>query len=323
MALGQIEFTVVLAVVFSFLIFTPEPLVLLRNLCLLAVCILAGWHGFDWWKRNPWLERIATAFTTGHGLHGIAGLAWSRTTSPFAGWANRGAEVVQQKHIAIISTAHGWAKALFKWARGNMIRLLHIPKLLQCMPSDMETRVNLHTGASPWTTRTDPASTPTHHPTYLAILVTTPPVHNYGPVSDQLYTKVDKPEPILWSSTETDTRSIPPMAASLTFRRHFAVCLVLDTAWASRRTTLKEKLTGRLFWDHGGNTPSSRAAAWSPERIANINAMQVLGPVVGTEKEDALNRCLASKWTVPRPWFTHMPRPFHHSHPPTFRGPRT
>ncbi len=128
MALSQIEFTVVWAVVVSFLMFTPEPLVLLRNLCLLAICILAGWHGFDWWKRNPWLESIATAFITGHRLLDIAGLAWGRRISPFVGAANRGAELVQQKYTTITSTALSWAKIFLQWVKGKSICLLHIPK---------------------------------------------------------------------------------------------------------------------------------------------------------------------------------------------------
>jgi hypothetical protein len=136
---------------------------------------------------------------------------------------------------------------------------------------------------------------------YLAILVTTPPIHNYGPVSDRLYnTSADEPGPIPWTSTETD--SIPSMLASLVFRRHFAVCLVAQDTWRSPKTTLKEKLTGQLFWDHCGDSsgghPGSRASTWSPSRISQINALQVLGVVVGDADKEAPEICTSRKF----PW---------------------
>jgi hypothetical protein len=118
MALGQIEFTVVLAVFSGFLIFTPERLVLLRSLCVWAVCILVAWHGYGWWKRNPWIENIATAFTEGHVLSDIAGLLWAGPIGTLAGWANRGVGLVRQEIIAVGSAALGWGQALLRWARG-------------------------------------------------------------------------------------------------------------------------------------------------------------------------------------------------------------
>ncbi len=147
-----------------------------------------------------------------------------------------------------------------------------------------------------------------HHPNrpspnrqnYLAILVTTPPIHNYGPVSEHLYrTRPDKPGRIPWASTDTD--SIPPMLASLVFRRHFAVCLVTEEAWKCSTTTLREKLTGQLFWDHcggsGGKISGSRGSTWSSGRVSQINALQVLGAVVVGD-QDAAEACTCCKSAI-------------------------
>ena len=67
------------------------------------------------------------------------------------------------------------------------------------------------------------------------------------------------------------------MLASLVFR------LVTEAAWRSTTTTLQEKLAGQLFWDHCGDgegDPGSAASTWTPGRIGQINALQVLGLVV-------------------------------------------
>lgn len=82
------------------------------------------------------------------------------------------------------------------------------------------------------------------------------------------------------------------MLVSLVFRRHFAICLVAEAAWRSTTTTLQEKLAGQLFWDHCGDgegSPGSRASTWTPGRIGQINALQVLGLVVADE--DAAEIC--------------------------------
>jgi hypothetical protein len=182
---------------------------------------------------------------------------------------------------------------LGSWARG-MDYLLHTQGniIFRSRLSDMSTRVDAGThclAADPLS----PATLP-RHPKYIAILVATSPIQNYGLVSALLYTTVDHPEPIPWSATDTTTCCIPPMLVSLAFRRHFALCLVPESVWESKTTALREKLTGALFWDHGGSTPSSNAAVWPPDRIGKINAIQVLGSV-GAD-EDATARCTASEF---------------------------
>lgn len=93
------------------------------------------------------------------------------------------------------------------------------------------------------------------------------------------------------------------MLVSLVFRRHFAICLVAEAVWRSTTTTLQEKLAGQLFWDHCGDgegSPGSRASTWTPGRIGQINALQVLGLVVADE--DAAEICTSFHTKLKRIW---------------------
>jgi hypothetical protein len=123
---------------------------------------------------------------------------------------------------------------------------------------------------------------------YCVILVTIPPVHDYGPVSDKLYTKPDQLSPIPWTSAST--AYIPSMLASLVFRRHFALCLVLKEVWKSESMTLAQKFEVSSFWDHCGDTKDgSRAATWPTTRVATINVFWKLGIIVS--KSEASDLC--------------------------------
>ncbi|KAK3309979.1 uncharacterized protein B0T15DRAFT_488675 [Chaetomium strumarium] len=260
MALGQVEFTVLLTVVSGFLIFTPERLVLLRSLCLWAVSVLAAWHGYAFWKASPWAHRVTSAFTTGRGLEDIADLAWNEAVGTFVDQAKQNLPLIPRKCVEFVFAAFGWTNVARPRVSEARLRARHpVP----------------------------PARIP---PRYLAILVTTPPIHTYGPVSEKLYTTADEPKPIPWTSTDAET--VPSMMTSLAFRRHFALCLVDEKVWRSRKTTVAEKLSGQLFWDYCGDSETNLGAgpsSWPPSRIAQINALQVLGVVPG--KGDATSTC--------------------------------
>jgi hypothetical protein len=119
-------------------------------------------------------------------------------------------------------------------------------------------------------------------PEFYAVLVTTPPVHMYGPISDQFATQRGRPREISWRSKRT--RSIHPMLPSISFRRHFALCLVAKQVWESRAICLDEKFRGQLFWDYcGDQATSSRAAIWDPARIRSIELIQELGIIVSDQ----------------------------------------
>jgi hypothetical protein len=107
MALGQIEFTVLLTVVSGFLIFTPERLVLLRSLCLWAVSVLAAWHGYAFWNTSPWAQRVTSAFTTGRGLEDVADLAWNEAVGAFLDQA-KNLPLIPRKCVDFVFA--GWTK---------------------------------------------------------------------------------------------------------------------------------------------------------------------------------------------------------------------
>lgn len=87
------------------------------------------------------------------------------------------------------------------------------------------------------------------------------------------------------------------MLASLAFRRHFALCLVPKGVWESKTKTLTEKFDGQLFWDYsGGELDNSRAVAWPPSRISDINAIQELGII--DSDGDAVATCTSRKYKL-------------------------
>lgn len=127
---------------------------------------------------------------------------------------------------------------------------------------------------------------------YYAILVTTPPVHMYGYLSDKLCAPPDRPAVINWNYKGRN--NIPSMVASLAFRRHFALCLVRKEVWESTNKTLAQKFENQLFWDYyGQSTQYSRASCWSLRNIITINAIQELG-IVKSDK-DATQKCTECK----------------------------
>ncbi len=273
MALGRVEFTLLVAVISAFIIFTPERLALLRLLCFWGVSILLGWHGYHWWERNPWVQDLVTALTTDQGLSGfITNLAWDQTVG-------KAVRSVRDCFVGVVEVVGGLFEGLFRLPqRGTSPQTPNFQPYLT-LPVK-----------SPTTKPATKSPPPTH---YLALLITTPPIHTYGPVSDRLYTTPDTPPPIRWSSTDTTARSVPPLLpSSLAFRRHFALCLVPETVWRSGRMTVKEKLERGLFWDHGGGcVESSKGEKWEGEGVRRVNGVQVLGRVEG-----GVGRCHQGKY---------------------------
>ncbi len=127
---------------------------------------------------------------------------------------------------------------------------------------------------------TNDAATPPRRPRnseYHVILVTRPPVHAFGVISDRFCAPADLPSPIPWDSA--DPSSIPaPMLPALRFRRHFALCLVPSEVWSDRTRPLVEKFKDQMFWEyHGDATTSSRGGTWPLKVIREINAIEDLG----------------------------------------------
>ena len=125
-------------------------------------------------------------------------------------------------------------------------------------------------------------------PEYYAMLVTTPPIHVYGAISDRLSNSHITPEPLPWDSYSTSF--IPTLLPSLVFRTHVAFCLVRKSDWESRRLTLFEKLQNQRFWDLQGENSGDVGALWSKDQIAKIDRIENLG-IVDLGK-DAVDVCM-------------------------------
>lgn len=112
---------------------------------------------------------------------------------------------------------------------------------------------------------------------YYALLVTTPPVHFYGAVSDHLSNFQANLQPLPWASYTTD--SIPPLLNSLVFRTHLAFCLVRKADWESCSLTLFQKLQNQRFWDLQGQDTGDIGVSWSRDQIAKIDRIENLSLV--------------------------------------------
>ncbi|KAE8445965.1 hypothetical protein EG329_012744 [Mollisiaceae sp. DMI_Dod_QoI] len=306
--MGQVEFVLVVSVVVAYLIFTPERLVLLRNLMFWAIGTWAAWYGYELWEKSTLARKIITSFSTGRNLSEILSLVWNEIFRVYFDWGTDRAANIRQECIRIGKGVFSWLRRLLWWAPGNIPKIgiiLFRSVLTAFISVNPGTTSNEHKDPSgPFCPQAGPA--PPRHPKYHAVLVTTAPVHVYGVVSDSFCKPPDLPPRIPWSST--GTHPIPSMLASLVFRRHFALCLVLKEVWESKSKTLAEKFEGQLFWDHCGDAiQGTRAAAWSLHRIVEVNAIEELG-IIALDG-DATDLCtklyiqLRSDWCYRNIWW--------------------
>ncbi|KAH7155696.1 hypothetical protein B0J13DRAFT_672671 [Dactylonectria estremocensis] len=289
MALGQFEFTLLASVLVAYIIFTPEPLVLLRNLIAWALLTWLAWAGYRHWETSAWTRKLVTGFYNDRVPSTIFSLCWGEVLGTLTGWSIKPIETILNKCTGVgIEFAN-----IFGWLR--RVGLAPGAPTLCCQFGLGSNPSN----ASFTDTTAESVGALPRHKKYYAILVTTPPVHVYGPVSDHLHKAPDRPETIPWNATSTS--SIPPILASLAFRRHFALCLVPTGLWESKTKTLAKKIDGQLFWDYSGDmSSSSRGAAWSPNRVSSINAIQELG-IVGSNC-DAIMDCTNYYYQLREDW---------------------
>jgi hypothetical protein len=119
MLMGQIEFALVVSVLSAYLIFTPERLVLLRNLLLWAIMTWTAWHGYDSWQRSPWTRKVITAFVMGRGLPDIAGLVWDKAFGACVDWGTKRATAIRRECTRISAGAYNWLRDLLGWPQGD------------------------------------------------------------------------------------------------------------------------------------------------------------------------------------------------------------
>ncbi|OTA58444.1 hypothetical protein K449DRAFT_334693 [Hypoxylon sp. EC38] len=125
-----------------------------------------------------------------------------------------------------------------------------------------------------------------------ALLIKTPPVHNYGIITSNSPSDQAPPTSAIdWESY--DTSSIPYIVTPSDFRAHISFCLVGKDVWESRSITLSDKLAHGLYWDIHSKGSWDAGVLWSHKNIRTISAVEVLGVV--EEADDVViancNRC--------------------------------
>jgi hypothetical protein len=237
MVIGRVEFVLMVALIGTHIVFTPEPLVLFRKFCVWCLFPLLAWHGYGYWQNSPLMRQIITTVVRDGSIRGIADAVCADFLRASADHGYKTALSIQKYCTDVFTEAYNYLKArlLSQWSTPT------VPEGVVTSAIDSQSDSE------------DPQTTPSAAPSglrYYAILVTTPPVHVYGLVSDQICAVPDRPSLIPWSATATD--SLPAILPNLTFRRHFGVCLIPKHVWESQNMTLSEKFQGQLFWDHRG-----------------------------------------------------------------------
>ncbi|KPM45870.1 hypothetical protein AK830_g600 [Neonectria ditissima] len=221
MTLGQSEFTLLASVLAAYLIFTPEPLVPLWNLIAWAMLTWIAWYGYVHWETSFWTPAIIKYFT-GYSASSFSGMIRDRALC----WRTQVAAAIRREDARIRDRASTLVTDIL-----GRLRYLGIA-------SD--------SGVGSGFQR------------YYAILVTTPPVHAYEPVSDQSYNMPD--DTSQFSGDSIYIGSIPAKLSYLRFRRHFALVSCLQM-FGDRLRRLKEKFHGQLFSGYCDNTSEDPRAA--------------------------------------------------------------
>lgn len=121
-----------------------------------------------------------------------------------------------------------------------------------------------------------------------ALLIKTPPVHDYGIITSAPSDQAPPTSAIDWESH--DTSSIPSIINPSDFRAHISFCLVDKGVWESRTITLLDKLAHGLYWNIHSQNDWNAGASWSSKTIRTISAVEVLG-VVEEANDVAIANC--------------------------------
>ena len=300
MQITRIEFVLLVAVFSGVIIFCPEALVLLRNLCVWCLIIWAAWYGYDQWESSARVRQGLQSLLQARSLADVTTLLWGETRTAAMEWVNNKASYA--RHVV----SRVWTDFYS--------RFTYILSLTRSTSSFMPSELwfdskshniligqpsNLSANTPPSTTTPNQPSTDLSSssesqvprtPKYYAIFVTKPPVHRYGEFSDNFCTPEDKPCQIQWDVAST--KSIPPLIPSLKFRRHWLFGLIKDSVWESKSLTLVQKLSDGLFWDHCGDEKREKSGCkitLGSNYIRRMNGIYNLGIV--TDSEDVMNRC--------------------------------
>ena len=110
---------------------------------------------------------------------------------------------------------------------------------------------------------------------FYGLLIRTPAVHRYGPISDHFPRQAVPPEPILWG--DHGTSRIPDMVLSLSFRTHLSFALIEASVWTSRSLALSQKLRHARCWEISGENKRDNDFHWSEYGVKRIIGIDNLG----------------------------------------------
>jgi adenosyl cobinamide kinase/adenosyl cobinamide phosphate guanylyltransferase len=88
MQITRIEFVLLVAVFSGVIIFCPDALVLLRNLCIWCLIIWAAWYGYDEWESSARVRQVLQSLVQARSLADLATLLWGESTSAGMEWVN-------------------------------------------------------------------------------------------------------------------------------------------------------------------------------------------------------------------------------------------
>jgi hypothetical protein len=88
MQMTRIEFVLLVAVFSGVIIFCPEALVLLINLCIWGLITWTAWYGYEQWEISAWARQVIQHLVQARSLTDVAALLLGESTSAGVEWVN-------------------------------------------------------------------------------------------------------------------------------------------------------------------------------------------------------------------------------------------
>lgn len=88
MEITRIEFVLLVAVFSGVIIFCPEALVLLRNLCIWSLITWTAWYGYEQWEISARARQVIQSLVQARSLTDVAAILLGESTSAGVEWVN-------------------------------------------------------------------------------------------------------------------------------------------------------------------------------------------------------------------------------------------
>lgn len=108
MALGQVEFTLLASVLVAYIIFTPEPLVLLRNLSAWAILTWLAWYGYQHWETSPRTRRLVHGIYNDRAISTIIELYWHQALGALGSWGTKSVGITCTRVVVGLASIFGF-----------------------------------------------------------------------------------------------------------------------------------------------------------------------------------------------------------------------